>query len=145
MAVTRSSFTRSCWNLSLISSADYSTNSTYLLSLLSELYVVRSTPLWKEPSTLAWFHQTALATADSLDDSSLPDVVIGERLFLQGPWETGYAPAGIIRAAFISDIPSIRPYLPPAALSGRSIYLVMCLIVTVTDETSYHHRDVIFL
>lgn len=80
----------------------YTTNPSYLLSLLSECYVARSSPLWKEPETLAWFQKTANAAAPSMDDSSEADVRFGERIWLEAPWEKGYAPAGIIRAAAIS-------------------------------------------
>ncbi|GAA6012136.1 hypothetical protein JCM10207_005144 [Rhodosporidiobolus poonsookiae] len=98
----------------------FTNNPSYLLSLLSELYVARSSPLWKDPASVAWLQKTIRETAPSLDDSSLEDVQFGEELYAQGPWEKGVAPAGIIRAAFISDIPSVRPYLPPAARSGTS-------------------------
>ncbi|GAA5864219.1 hypothetical protein JCM1840_006705 [Sporobolomyces johnsonii] len=96
----------------------FTKNPSYLLSLLSELYVARSAPLWKDPASLAWLRKSVNAAAPSLDDSSLEDVRIGEKLWSQGPWEEGFAPAGVVRAAFISEIPSVRPYLPPSARSG---------------------------
>lgn len=80
----------------------FTTNTSYLLSLLSELYVVRSSPLWKEPTTLAWLHKTVNAVAPSLDDSTSVDVKRGEKLWTEGPWPKGLAPAGVIRAAYIS-------------------------------------------
>jgi hypothetical protein len=87
-----------------------SDNPSYLLSLLSSLYAVRSSPLWKEPPIFAWLQKTVAAVAPSLDDSSLEDVRIGEKLWLEGPWEQGFAPAGVIRAAYISG--SSLPFLP---------------------------------
>ncbi|GAA5950839.1 hypothetical protein JCM21900_002036 [Sporobolomyces salmonicolor] len=98
----------------------FTKNPSYLLSLLSELYVARSAPLWKDPASLAWLRKAVSAATPSLDDSSLEDVRIGEKLWSQGPWEEGFAPAGVVRAAFISEIPSVRPYLPPSARSGTT-------------------------
>lgn len=79
-----------------------SNNPSYLLQLLSVLYSVRSGPLWKPPPVLAWLQKTVNAAASSLDDSSLEDVRVGEKLWSQGPWEKGVAPAGIIRAAYLA-------------------------------------------
>ncbi|GAA5983888.1 hypothetical protein JCM5350_007587 [Sporobolomyces pararoseus] len=98
----------------------FTKNPSYLLSLLSELYVARSAPLWKDPASLSWLRKAVTAATPLLDDSSLEDVKIGERLFDKGAWEEGVAPAGVIRAAFISDIASIRPYLPPSTRSGTT-------------------------
>lgn len=80
----------------------FTKNPSYLLSLLSELYVARSAPLWKDPASLSWLRKAVTAATPLLDDSSLEDVKIGERLFDKGAWEEGVAPAGVIRAAFIS-------------------------------------------
>lgn len=79
-----------------------SSHPSYLLQLLSALYAVRSAPLWKAPPVLAWLQKTVTATAGSLDDSSLEDVRVGERLWSSGPWEQGSAPAGVIRAASLA-------------------------------------------
>ncbi|KAK4691433.1 transcription factor 25, partial [Phenoliferia sp. Uapishka_3] len=120
----------------------FTDNPSYLLSLLSQLYSVRSSPLWKEPPILAWLQKTVASVAPSLDDSSLEDVRTGEKLWGEGPWPKGFAPSGVIRAAYLAgslslaifyslkskrsspfeqtEIPSIRPYLPPSALSGTS-------------------------
>lgn len=89
-------------SLSTLTCASCSDNPSYLLSLLSSLYAVRSAPLWKDPNLLAWLQKTVNATASSLDDSSLEDVRVGEKLWREGPWEKGFAPSGIIRAAYIS-------------------------------------------
>ncbi|BGP07100.1 Transcription factor 25 [Rhodotorula toruloides] len=96
----------------------YTKNPSYALSLLSELYANRSAPLWKDPASTAWLRKAVVTAATMLDDQSNEDVKIGEELFSKGPFPEGYAPAGIIRAAFISEIPSVRPYLPPTARSG---------------------------
>ncbi|GAA5857389.1 hypothetical protein JCM5353_004402, partial [Sporobolomyces roseus] len=98
----------------------FTKNPSYLLSLLSELYVARSAPLWKDPASLSWLRKTVVTATPSLDDSSLEDVKVGQELFEKGPWDEGVAPAGVIRAAFISEIASIRPYLPPSTRSGTT-------------------------
>ncbi|GAA5927511.1 transcriptional repressor TCF25 family protein [Sporobolomyces koalae] len=99
----------------------FTNNPSYLVSLLSELYVARSAPLWKDPASLAWLRKTIIAATPSIDDQSLEDVQFGERVWEEGPWGArGVAPAGVIRAAFVSDLPSIRPYLPPATRSGTT-------------------------
>ncbi|GJN89812.1 hypothetical protein Rhopal_002801-T1 [Rhodotorula paludigena] len=98
----------------------FTKNPSYALSLLSELYVARTSALWKDPSSTAWLRKAITQAAASLDDASLEDVRIGDELFSKGAFPQGYAPAGLIRAAFISDIASVRPYLPPAARSGTS-------------------------
>lgn len=79
-----------------------SKNPSYALSLLSELYANRSAPLWKDPASTAWLRKAVATAAPLLDDQSNEDVKIGEQLFTKGPFPEGYAPAGIIRAAFIS-------------------------------------------
>ncbi|GAA5892945.1 transcriptional repressor TCF25 family protein [Sporobolomyces salmoneus] len=98
----------------------FTKNPSYLLSLLSELYVARSAPLWKDPASLSWLRKAVTAATPLLDDSSLEDVRLGEKLWSEGAFDEGVAPAGVIRAAFISDIASIRPYLPPSARSGTT-------------------------
>ena len=80
----------------------FTKNPSYLLSLLSELYVARSAPLWKDPASLSWLRKTVVAATPELDDSSIEDVKVGQELFEKGPWDEGVAPAGVIRAAFIS-------------------------------------------
>lgn len=87
---------------------------------------------------LSWLQRTVSTTAPHIDDSGELDVRIGEKLWSEGPWQAGYAPAGLIRAAYLSgtssslsliaqdideafvEIPSVRPYLPPSATSGTS-------------------------
>jgi hypothetical protein len=86
-----------------------SNNPSYLLQLLSQLYSVRSGPLWKPPPVLAWLQKTVNSIAPSLDDSSLEDVRVGEKLWSQGPWEKGVAPAGIIRAAYLAGAFPLSP------------------------------------
>ncbi|KAM0755682.1 DUF654-domain-containing protein [Meredithblackwellia eburnea MCA 4105] len=98
----------------------FTDNSSYMLSLLSQFYSSRSSPLWKEPALLSWLQKIAREVAGSLDDSSLEDVRVGERLWSTGPWPKGFVPTGVVRAAYISEIAALRPYLPPAALSGTS-------------------------
>lgn len=114
---------------------------SYALSLLSELYAVRAGPLWKDPDLTAFLKAAIAKAAPSLEDKSNEDYQAGEKLFSTGPFPAGHAPAGVIRAAFISgvlpgerscrsghkltialdaDAPSIRPYLPPSARSGTS-------------------------
>ncbi|GAA5855614.1 hypothetical protein JCM8547_001618 [Rhodosporidiobolus lusitaniae] len=95
-------------------------NPSYVLSLLSELYVARSAPLWKDPASVAWLSKTVRDAAGSIDDQSLEDVREGEWLWSEGPWGKGVAPEGVVRAAFMSDLPSIRPYLPPSARAGTT-------------------------
>ncbi|GAA5823581.1 hypothetical protein JCM11251_000686 [Rhodosporidiobolus azoricus] len=96
----------------------FTINPSYLISLLSELYVARSAPLWKDPVSLAWLQKAVREAAPLLDDNSNEDVRVGEELWEQGPWPAGTAPEGIIRAAFIADLASVRPYLPPSARQG---------------------------
>ncbi|GAA5970504.1 hypothetical protein JCM11641_007329 [Rhodosporidiobolus odoratus] len=98
----------------------FTSSPSYLLSLLSELYVIRSAPLWKDPASVAWLQKVIREAAPLLDDQTIEDVRKGERLWSEGPWEKGVAPAGIIRAAFIADAPSIRPYLPPSTRQGTT-------------------------
>ncbi|GAA5821980.1 hypothetical protein JCM3770_003032 [Rhodotorula araucariae] len=98
----------------------FTKNPSYALSLLSELYVARSSPLWKDPASAAWLRKTVAEAAPLLDDTSLEDVRAGKALFEQAPFPQGYAPAGLIRAAFISEIASVKPYLPPAARAGTT-------------------------
>ncbi|BGP54746.1 hypothetical protein JCM8202v2_002333 [Rhodotorula sphaerocarpa] len=80
----------------------YSTRPSYALSLLSELYAVRSGPLWKDPDLTAFLRQAIAKAAPLLDDRSNEDVQAGEALFSEGPFPAGHAPNGVIRAAFIS-------------------------------------------
>lgn len=112
---------------------------SYLLSLTSELYVARSSPLWKEPPVLEWLNKTVKSLADSLDDSTIEAVKEGEVLFNEGAWDKGTAPAGVIRAAFIAELPSVRPYLPPSAISGTS-YSYDPLPPTGPNVTYYDDR-----
>lgn len=42
------------------------------------------------------------SVANLLDDSTEPDVVSGEKLWLNGGWPKGVAPSGVIRGAFLS-------------------------------------------
>ncbi|GAA5889777.1 hypothetical protein JCM8208_001128 [Rhodotorula glutinis] len=98
----------------------FTKNPSYTLSLLSELYVARSSPLWKDPASTAWLRKVVAQAAPQLDDQSLEDVRVGEKLFDEGPFPQGYAPAGLIRAAFISEIASVKPYLPPSTRSGTT-------------------------
>ncbi|BGP47134.1 hypothetical protein JCM10450v2_002986 [Rhodotorula kratochvilovae] len=98
----------------------FTQNPSYALSLLAELYVARSAPLWKDPASTAWLRKTVAQAAPLLDDTSLEDVRVGVELFDEGPFPQGYAPAGLVRAAFISEIASVKPYLPPAARSGTT-------------------------
>ncbi|KAK4055535.1 hypothetical protein OIV83_000081 [Microbotryomycetes sp. JL201] len=87
---------------------------------VNALYSARSSPLWKPPALQTWLEKTATSAAKSLDDTSLEDVRIGQRLFDEGAFPAGTAPAGIIRAAYIADMPSVRPYLPPTLMSQTS-------------------------
>ncbi|GAA6031122.1 hypothetical protein JCM8097_004014 [Rhodosporidiobolus ruineniae] len=98
----------------------FTRNPSYLTSLLSELYVARAAPLWKDPISIAWLQKAIRAAAPLLDDRGLEDVRVGEELWEKGAWEEGTAPEGVIRAAFMSDLPSIRPYLPPSARQGTT-------------------------
>lgn len=97
-----------------------SSNPSYIVSLLATLYAARSSPLWKPPPLQSWLERTAASAANSLDDTSLEDVRTGECLYDEGAFPTGVAPAGIIRAAFVADIPSVRPYVPPSVVSGTT-------------------------
>lgn len=83
-------------------SFNFRSNPSYLISLLSTLYAVRSLPLWKEPRLLKWLQKTCEVAASSLDDSSEEDVRFGEKLWLVGGWPKGVAPSGVIRGAFLS-------------------------------------------
>ncbi|GAA5880701.1 hypothetical protein JCM16303_004317 [Sporobolomyces ruberrimus] len=114
----------------------FTKNPSYVLSLLSELYVARSGPLWKDPASLSWLRKAVTAATLLLDDSTLEDVQVGEKLWSKGAWDEGVAPAGIIRAAFISDIASIKPYLPPSTRSGTT-YSFDPLPPTSTNATFY--------
>lgn len=80
----------------------FTDDASYVVSLLSELYVARSAPLWKDPASLAWLRRAIVAATLKLDDSTLEDVRVGQRVWSEGVWDRGVAPAGIIRAAFIS-------------------------------------------
>lgn len=75
---------------------------SYSLSLLAELYAVRASPLWKDPEATALLRRAIARAAPLLEDKSNEDVKIGEELFAKGPFPAGHAPAGVIRAAFIS-------------------------------------------
>lgn len=97
-----------------------SKNPSYALSLLSELYANRSAPLWKDPASTAWLRKAVVTAATMLDDQSNEDVKIGEELFSKGPFPEGYAPAGIIRAAFISGECSGRTFRHTHILINRS-------------------------
>ncbi|KAM0788962.1 hypothetical protein ACM66B_003035 [Microbotryomycetes sp. NB124-2] len=98
----------------------FTNNPSYVISLLATLYSARSSPLWKPPPLQSWLEKTAAEAASSLDDTSIEDVRLGQRLYDQGAFPAGTAPAGIIRAAYIADIPSVRPYLPPSLMSQTS-------------------------
>lgn len=95
----------------------FTKNPSYLLSLLSELYVARSAPLWKDPASLSWLRKAVTAATPLLDDSSLEDVQLGEKLYDKGAFEQGSAPAGVIRAAFISG--ELLPFFFPILLARR--------------------------
>lgn len=75
---------------------------SYALSLLCELYAVRAGPLWKDPDLTAFLKEAVAKAAPLLDDKSNKDCKLGEKLYVEGPFPAGHAPAGVIRAAFIS-------------------------------------------
>ncbi|SCV70554.1 BQ2448_3316 [Microbotryum intermedium] len=105
-------------------SGSYTTDPSYLTSLLSSLYAHRSSPLWKDPSLLSWLTSTASSIVTSLNDSSNSDVIFGEKAWSsQHAWKPNQAPEGIIRALYLDDVPSLRPYLPPSITSnGEAMY-----------------------
>lgn len=122
----------------------FSGTPTYLLSLMSSLYVHRSSPLWKEPPVFAWLKKTVESTAASLDDSSLPAVVFGEHLFIEGSWPRGLAPSGVIRAVFIAEVPSLRPFLPPSARGQEASYSYDPLPPSKQDPTTTFYDEEYF-
>lgn len=91
----------------------FSTSPSYVISLLSQIYVTRSAVLWKEPTLLNWLKTTIISSAPFINDSTKAAVRQGEEFYHQGLYPTGFAPAGIIRAATLCEIPAVRPYLPP--------------------------------
>ncbi|KDE05520.1 hypothetical protein MVLG_04113 [Microbotryum lychnidis-dioicae p1A1 Lamole] len=105
-------------------SGSYTTDPSYLTSLLASLYAHRSSPLWKDPSLLSWLTSTASSIVSSLNDLSNPNVVFSEKAWsAQHAWKTNQAPEGIIRALYLADVPSLRPYLPPSVTSnGEAMY-----------------------
>lgn len=116
-----------------------STSPSYLLSLLSSLYATRSGPLWKPPPILAWLQKTAQAAADSLDDKTLEDVRLGVELFDQGPFEAGTAPAGVIRAAYISG-ESLSSLLCPRRPSSSPPGLTSLLHMQTSPPSAHTFR-----
>lgn len=95
-----------------------STRPSYALSLLSELYAVRSGPLWKDPDLTAFLRQAIAKAAPLLDHRSNEDVQAGEALFSEGPFPAGHAPNGVIRAAFISGADPSTPLSPRLSTPG---------------------------
>ncbi|KAH8928422.1 DUF654-domain-containing protein [Atractiella rhizophila] len=93
----------------------------YPMHLMAYLYVQRSEPLWKEADSLQFLQDMASAAAHHIDDKTHPDVIFGQKL-VDG--EEGFpkdsVPGGIIRNAFVSDIPTIRSFLPSSVLSSSS-------------------------
>lgn len=66
------------------------------------MYAVRAGPLWKDPEATSLLRRAIAKAAPLLGDQSNEDVKAGEKLFAEGPFPAGHAPAGVIRAAFIS-------------------------------------------
>ncbi|GAA6064435.1 hypothetical protein JCM10212_006097 [Sporobolomyces blumeae] len=107
-------------------SGAFTTSPSYLTSLLAELYVVRSGPLWKDPASLAWLRKCCNEVAGEVQNREREEVREGEKIWNEGAWDKGVAPAGVIRAAFISEAASVRPYLPPSTRSGATYSFDPC-------------------
>lgn len=98
----------------------HSHNPSYLASLLAELYVARSAPLWKDPVSTAWLRKTVNEVAPLLDDRANEDVSVGEELWTKGAWPEGVAPEGVIRAAFMSGSSRLPLLFPLSFYFSRS-------------------------
>ena len=96
-----------------------STKPSYILQLLSHLYVHRSDTLWKEPDVLDWLLATARSTAPLFaSEPSHPDIRFGEQLWAQSLYPKNGVPEGILRHVLVSDIQNLRLFLPQSVLNG---------------------------
>jgi hypothetical protein len=100
----------------------YSTKPSYILQLLSHLYVHRSDTLWKEPEVLDWLLATARSTAPLFASApSHPDIRFGEQLWVQSLYPKNGVPEGILRHVLVSDIQNLRLFLPQSVLNGLQV------------------------
>lgn len=92
---------------------------SYILQLLSAVYVHRSETLWREPEVMAWLGRTIRASGPLFSTSSHPDIQSGLQLWSQGSYPNNAVPEGILRHVLVAtDLPqSLRSALPRTVLS----------------------------
>lgn len=110
----------------------FSKDPAYILHLQSQLYVFRSADLWKEEAVAKWLETTARWCGEVLEgrtshgtpkelEGAQADRQWGEEIATgDGAYGAGVAPAGILRNVFVSDIPAMKAFLPPAIQQSTS-------------------------
>lgn len=93
---------------------------SYILQLLSFLYVHRSDTLWAEPEVKEWLQQTLNETVPMFADSSNADVAFGLQIWRKSLYPNNAVPQGILRHVLVSDIQSLRSLLPQSVLNSQS-------------------------
>lgn len=93
---------------------------SYILQLLSHLYVHRSDTLWAEPEVKEWLQQTLRDTISALSDKNNEDVAFGLQIWRKSLYPDDAVPQGILRHVLVSDIQSLRSFLPQSVLNSVS-------------------------
>ena len=100
----------------------YTKKASYILQLLSQLYVHRSETLWREPEVLEWLLEVSRSTAGLFSkEPNHPDIAFGRQIWQNNLYGANNAvPEGIYRHILVSDIQPIRLYLPQAVLNSMT-------------------------
>ncbi|KAK9897024.1 DUF654-domain-containing protein [Cystobasidium minutum MCA 4210] len=98
----------------------FSSKPSYIIQLLSHLYVHRSDTLWAEPEVKDWLQQTLRTMTPLFEDSKNPHVLFGQRLWYESMYPKNAVPQGILRHVLVSDIQPLRSFLPHSVLNSMS-------------------------
>jgi hypothetical protein len=97
-----------------------STKASYILQLLSQLYVHRSDTLWNEPEVKQWLQQTVRAVTPTFTNTSHPDVAFGLQIWRESLYPKNAVPQGILRHVLVAEIQPLRSFLPQSVLNSMS-------------------------
>ncbi|MBW0494959.1 hypothetical protein O181_034674 [Austropuccinia psidii MF-1] len=81
-----------------------------LLHLQAQIYVLRASSLWKEVNTRIWLQMILNRCHAKLVDPKDPDVILGEEFSRNN--HHPIIPDGIYRTVFVSDVQSLKKFLP---------------------------------
>lgn len=95
---------------------EFKEDKSHLIHLKSHIYANRSSSLWKVPERLEWLKKILDRSIDKFFDPNDPDVVLGSDFALHSHLHT-HSAEGIYRAVLVSDIPTLKKFLPPSIYS----------------------------